>query len=376
MAKKLIRLGIAVVMLFSVVAFSGCNSGWQVIEPYDGDHTPLQLIMNADETLAIESSHFRGLDILEMRRLELRASNDGVVTIQGNVITAVNSGFTNVIADIETRITDQQSGQVVERNQSIVVATVYVINENTMTHITTAQELKDINTNLSGHFILMSDIDLQDYEWTPIGNLGQRFRGMFVNPYGFSIENLTITTVSQGDIGLFGVIYRGSFIYGVILEDININTPNYDAGIGGIAGLVMGRARIIDGFVQGEIVGGGRNIGGIVGYNHEGFIINSRFEGFIKATGTFNSNEFAVGGIAGFNFHISARSPNITNSSVNAVIDGGKWANVGGIAGVVTYQNSIINASFEGDPTMLTGRRAGTKIGWLAHPVFDGPINF
>ena len=38
------------------------------------------------------------------------------------------------------------------------------------TIITTADELQAMQYDLSGKYILMNDIDLSGYEWTPVGN--------------------------------------------------------------------------------------------------------------------------------------------------------------------------------------------------------------
>lgn len=51
-----------------------------------------------------------------------------------------------------------------------------------------------INNNLSGHYILKSDIDLSAYPvWIPIAaGINNYFTGMFVNPDGYVFKNLTI----------------------------------------------------------------------------------------------------------------------------------------------------------------------------------------
>ena len=42
-----------------------------------------------------------------------------------------------------------------------------------VTEIATADELKAVNDNLSGNYVLTADIDLEGAEWTPLGSFVQ-----------------------------------------------------------------------------------------------------------------------------------------------------------------------------------------------------------
>ena len=87
-----------------------------------------------------------------------------MATIQNNVITAGVSGRVEIAATL------RQSGRFNGDRWHVLVAHIHVINETTMTPVTTAQELADMNNNLKGHFILGANIDLYDFgEWLPIG---------------------------------------------------------------------------------------------------------------------------------------------------------------------------------------------------------------
>ena len=70
------------------------------------------------------------------------------------------------------------------------------------------------------YFELTADIDLNNKEWTPIGNYAVRFDGIF-NGNGHVIKNLK-TTKDYFGIGLFGGTGKNSVIKKVGLDDVNI----------------------------------------------------------------------------------------------------------------------------------------------------------
>jgi len=405
MKKSILKVLLVAVLLFvATIPMLGCDEDlpivWQHVSG-DGNSWDIPVVMNAGEELVINKEHFSHIEF-EFEEFEIQTrwtDDDNVIEIVNNTITAHYSGIVHIYASLFSSPTTL-NGRRVRIGRSAPVGYIYVINEETMTHITTAQELADMNNNLDGHFILMADIDLGDFgEWTPIGRVipiaeqpnwsaTQRrrqgaFRGMFVNPHGYVIRNLTITTSEvMRDVGLFGFVYGDdTFIYGVVLEDISIDVSDFeeDRGgttVGGIAGVVFGDVMIKNCVVSGTIIGG-IQVGGIVGANSHGFIINSHFVGFIRVERdrNYTARYFAIGGIAGFN-HFTRQgrvTANIINCTVVADLDGGEWADVGGIVGVTHNRYAIVNTSFKGT---YSGRRAGTKIGWLNFPFDEGPINF
>ncbi|MCL2862304.1 MAG: hypothetical protein FWE22_07845 [Firmicutes bacterium] len=202
MKKSILKVFVVAVLVFvATMPMMGCDNVRTVFAWYEGDsdYLPQCLVMNAGETLTINSSHFSDLDI-EFESFELEAreeTHENVVTINGNVVTAANSGYARIIARLYQG-REVIDGERVRSVWGVSVVYVHVINEETMIPITTAQELADMNSNLDGHFILMDDIDLGDFgEWTPIGNVNRPFTGMFVNPHGYVISNLTITTSKE-----------------------------------------------------------------------------------------------------------------------------------------------------------------------------------
>ena len=86
--------------------------------------------------------------------------------------------------------------------------------------IAAADDLKAVNDNLSGHYVLTVDIDLGGEEWTPIGTFVQMgeegeeaetpdpafaFTGTF-DGQGYTISNFTINQPENWALGLFGCI--------------------------------------------------------------------------------------------------------------------------------------------------------------------------
>lgn len=96
------------------------------------------------------------------------------------------------------------------------------------TGISTAQELQDIENNLSDDYELLNDIDLTGFDWTPIGHRwrsqgsGFEFSGTLDGRF-FTISNLTINQRLETDTGLFAVIVGGT-VENLIIENCTINT--------------------------------------------------------------------------------------------------------------------------------------------------------
>ena len=219
------------------------------------------------------------------------------------------------------------------------------------------EDLYGINENLQGNYILMNDIDLSstktggDWDsgngWTPIGadssneinemtdlTYYEDFDGVF-DGNGHRIKNMTI----YGDevpscLGLFASIGDGT-VKNLALEDIDISVGEYGTYcIGGIAGnnfgtiescYVTGTIQCINAEHIGGIVGNARSgngrstvqncysdvnidvpdeyfrghIGGVVGYNCSGYIINCYAIGEIQCISPELPQE-NVGAIAGF----------------------------------------------------------------------------
>lgn len=131
--------------------------------------------------------------------------------------------------------------------------------------ISTAQQLKNISKALNAHFILTSDITLNEEEngsgWDPIGKQETPFTGTF-DGQGHSIKNIWMKRPTTNGVGLFGYIARAT-ITGVCLEtsDIGINGGQ---GVGGICGNASNPSIISKCSISG-LLNGNDNVGGICG---------------------------------------------------------------------------------------------------------------
>lgn len=192
--------------------------------------------------------------------------------------------------------------------------------------IKTAEQLRafagSMNDKLdyTGKFVaLAADIDASGAEWSPIGGSEYAFNGTF-NGRGYTVSGLSLGTEEAPFaldsenlyIGLFGVLGNGAYV-----KNVNVSVAFYtkyeaSAYVGGIAGYADGNrttgnftGAVIDGCnVTGTIkhVGdkGNQFVGGIVGMQYKGAVINSSSE--IKASCIVKSGDLAeVGGLVGLN---------------------------------------------------------------------------
>lgn len=254
--------------------------------------------------------------------------------------------------------------------------------------IETPQDLQDMNEDLEAYYVLGNDLDMSDFEWTPIGSYGDPFVGQ-LDGAGYEITNLELV-LSQSYIfeevvwaaGMFGAIESEAVIMNLglqyILDELDFDTDDQSVMIGGLATYIEGYYDIninniwVDGFINFSTTSSSRytSVGGIFG---EGYLINDlstlSFTGdiFVDA----EKSELAVGGIVGW-----AEDLSIIDSRVyDATIKTGKVKNqdsaVGGILGAlwigedyfyedyVLFRNIVKNTVVEGGNNVHAGGMAG-----------------
>ena len=228
------------------------------------------------------------------------------------------------------------------------------------TLIKTAQDLQNINNNLSGKYILMGDIDLSGINWTPLGSLTDAFTGE-LNGNGFSIKNLTIDGQTKDNVGLFANL--NGTISNLRMKNVDIRGNNYVGAIAGVAGTSTIKNVVIEGTIKGEdyvsgLIGEGTNsiefdnvhyIGDVSGGNYVSGIVsaqqgsnsikNSSFTGNVTGSGDY------VAGIA------AAYILDIEKVSVNGSVVGND--HVGGVASYLFYNSTFnqvhVNAAISGN---------------------------
>ena len=225
------------------------------------------------------------------------------------------------------------------------------------TPISLSEELKNISMN--GKYVLICDIDLGGVEWIPLGTSDSPFIGEF-DGNGFTISNFTITTTSNGYVGLFG--YNRGTTKNLGVENFTIDVSRSGTlYVGGLTGYNSGS--ILNSYAMGEMNATSitntsfsfeTNVGGLVGYNEEGTIINSYATGDVGATFIFTPTSFFLdvngGGLVGYN-----EGGTIINSYAAGDVSISSYftANAGGLAGY-NEGGTITNSYAMGDVSLLS----------------------
>ena len=184
--------------------------------------------------------------LAEIERIKANAEYNGIKLFEGEEIDLSDGkGVTgSFIANVDQLTPDE------------AIAQGYTI-------IRTADELQAMEDYLSGKYILMNDIDLEGYDWEPVGgNNGYFFSGE-LNGNGYVIKNLTINKPAEYYVGLFGFSSPSLScnITNLGLENVDITGSNYVGGIlGGSPGAIVNNC-----YVTGKIIATSGWAGGITG---------------------------------------------------------------------------------------------------------------
>ncbi len=181
---------------------------------------------------------------------------------------------------------------------------------------------------------LTADIDLENENWTPIGNDTNVFLGYF-DGNNKTISNLTVD--QTGDYaGLFGYIKGSGMTESATptVKDLTLTNVSVKGGynVGAVAGKSY-TCRISNVHVTGNVEGV-RYVGGISGHVYT-YIDNSSFTG--NVSGTFD----AIGGIAG------AGDGRIYDCQVIGDVTGSNW--VGGVIANGQEGTSVVNCYVKGN---------------------------
>ena len=262
---------------------------------------------------------------------------------------------------------------------------------------TTGTDLQGINGNLSGNYVLGSNIDATS---TSTWNSGAGFAPIIgsqitencmdpgmcmyydqIIPFsgnfdglGHNISNMTINRPTTNDVGLFGQIGSGAIVKNISLaggsftgaDDVGalagynygtiINTSasssvsgirtNYSGGLN-IGGLVGGSIVLIDKSYATGNVSGYYHVGGLVGVIN-GSITNS------YATGNVTGTNGAIGGLLGWN-----GAGTVSNSYSTGTVIGPAVNTVGGLIGG-QYNGTVTNSFWDTVTSGQTTSAGGT----------------
>ncbi len=189
--------------------------------------------------------------------------------------------------------------------------------KNSFIEIGTAEELLAMSgKNLSLNYKLMADIDLGNAEWTPILSVNGIFDGN-----GYTISNLRMTSSGYTTYGFIGT--NAGTVRGVVLNNVVIDGSNYDQEliIGALVaynkgtiencGITSGRVSF---YSKSTSTSGYISIGGLVGENDG--VINGCFS-YASVSTRMNYIKVKIGGLVGFN-----PSGSILNSYATGSVSG------------------------------------------------------
>lgn len=241
---------------------------------------------------------------------KLMANNDNKERDLSSAITPEAGSYYNITLDKDKGYTDDGQGNYT---------------------VTSAEGLKNIaklvneEWNLSIDITLTSDIDLSGIDWTPIGiDYNHRYAGTF-DGNGKTITGLTVTTSDQY-AGLFGCIGSGGTVKNVTLEGVQITTTYIYGSAGGVAGDSYGNIENCS--VSGSVSGSGSSsdVGGVVGYQHGGFLTGCSSSATVKGTKR-------AGGMAGVTNNGATLTACYATGDVTLVSNGTDSYFAGGVVG-------------------------------------------
>lgn len=208
--------------------------------------------------------------------------------------------------------------------------------------ISNLNQLALIGTNLSGSYLLTTDIDANATSgsnaagiwgtggWVPLGTYtGTLFSGEF-DGAGHVITNLSIDRPTRNYVGLFGTI--NGEVHDVGLEGSEVSGLD---SVGPLIGLNYGTVYNV--FASGNTYGR-NNVGGLIGFNRDASILNA------FASGTVTGSGYYTGGLVGYH-----QSSFLSNAYATAATTGNEY--VGGLIGAIASTSTISGTYATGEVT-------------------------
>lgn len=207
--------------------------------------------------------------------------------------------------------------------------------------IRTPQQLDFVRYNLSNHYELGSNINLEEYNnWLPISNFSGSIDGN-----GYTISNLSINR-DNNSVGLFASTHNAT-ISNIGLIDVNIQGSSR---VGALIGTSF-FSSIQQSYATGAVSGIGR-VGGLVGSVEDSTTINQSYAN-VDVSGTSN-----VGGLVG---SLTTFNLNINQSYAIGKVNGS--SSVGGLVGYALMGVTINNSYWDIETTgQISSAGGGTGL--------------
>lgn len=202
------------------------------------------------------------------------------------------------------------------------------------TIITDVNALQDINSGLTGYYVLGADIDASATAgwnsgagFNPIGSTySNSFQGVF-DGLGHVISGLFINRGGTDFVGLFGYT-DGAALRQVGLVNVDITGRE---SVGGLVGLLRGSS-VSQSYVTGAVTGTD-SVGGLVGASNNGRVNSSISQSYATSAVTGTNR---VGGLVGYQYG------SISQSYATGAVTGSNQY----VGGLVGYQNGSISQSY------------------------------
>lgn len=248
----------------------------------------------------------------------------------------------------------------------------------------------NINKGNAADAVMIADIDLGDYEWTPIGKQYDEFSGTFTG-CGHRIDGLFINKPSDSYVGLFGYVRSYSANEKAAVTGITVSGKVYGRSyVGGVAGNVNANSIIdtcanyadVTAVVNGT--SGGNYAGGIAG----NISSNSSLISNCYNAGSVNAISNAGGIIGGFSSNAD-RLENVHNvGEINCAVRASAIAGHTESQTVANVKNAFALKDYalsdgstivtdeqmaSGEIAYKLGKAFGQKLGEDPYPVFGAP---
>ncbi len=234
-------------------------------------------------------------------------------------------------------------------------------NNNQFKLIKSASDFENIKNGLDAKYVLENDIVLDGENFSPIGT--------YINPFNgyFDGNNKTITINikslnSTNFLGIFG--YLNGVVKNLsIVFSVNVEVKNNNVFCGSLSGYATkALIRNVHSKVDINIKSDGISLGGLLGVNEDGYVIDSSVNG--KINGTINDIDSYLGGLIGKN-----------NGSVTTSFFKGDIITTGGeelfIGGLVGKNNLDIESSYAHSNIISKEVTSLKSIGGIAGSNYD-----
>ncbi|WP_313525215.1 S-layer homology domain-containing protein [Anaerotignum sp.] len=238
------------------------------------------------------------------------------------------------------------------------------------------------NTYLDYYILLENSVEVGEFLWTPVGDEGHRFMGIF-DGQGNTLRNLTIAITATSDDIYAGLIggFQGT-IKNLGLVDSNISaTGNGTVYVGGIAGAALSYSSIVNcyntGAVRGSSGSGEAAVGGIIGINYQAGIQGCYTSTAITAEGTTPLAGGIVGEHKGGNYgdiyYSSEKAVIGTNSSKGTAMSEANMKAKSGDNALLTKLNAWVTGTNSTEYYKWKADSTETPIN-NGYPVFEKPV--